>query len=41
MVFNWERDNDGQDTDKTARVLLLGGRTYHGSKASSSNFSSN
>lgn len=39
--YSWIRGNDGQDTDKVARVLLLGGGASNGSKASSSNFNSN
>lgn len=31
--YNWKRSNDGQDTDKAARVLLLGGCAYNGSEA--------
>ena len=38
--YNWKRGNDGQDTDKAARVLLLGGSATHGSKAGSGCFSS-
>lgn len=33
--YNWKRGKDGQDTDKAARVLLLGGRTDSGSGAGS------
>lgn len=33
--------NDGQDTDKAVRVLLLGGRADDGSKAGSGGFYSN
>lgn len=33
--------NNGQDTDKAVRVLLLGGGANNSSKASSSNFNSN
>lgn len=36
--YNWSRGNDGQDTDKTARVLLLGGRAHDGSGAGSGGF---
>lgn len=40
--YNWKRDSDdGQDTDKAARVLRLGGCDASGSKASSSDFNSN
>lgn len=38
--YNWKRDNDGQDTDKAIRVLLLGGCADHGSLAGSSDFTS-
>lgn len=38
--YNWKRGNDGQDTDKAARVLLLGGRAYYGSAAGSGCFGS-
>lgn len=31
--YNWKRGNDGQDTDKAARVLLLGGGASSGSGA--------
>jgi hypothetical protein len=33
-----KRGNDGQDTDKAARVLLLGGYAADGSKAGSGGF---
>lgn len=33
-------DNDGQDTDKSARVLLLGGGAHYGSLAGSGGFGS-
>lgn len=33
--YNWKRGNDGQDTDKAVRVLLLGGSADHGSRAGS------
>lgn len=33
--YNWKRGNDGQDTDKTIRVLLLGGCAGNGSEAGS------
>lgn len=36
--YNWKRGNDGQDTDKAARVLLLGGCAYNGSWAGSGCF---
>lgn len=36
--YNWIRDNNGQDTDKVVRVLLLGGGADHGSEAGSSYF---
>lgn len=38
--YNWKRGNDGQDTDKTARVLLLGGDAASGSLAGSGYFNS-
>lgn len=38
--YNWKRDNDGQDTDKAARVLLLGGDADDGSVAGSGEFAS-
>lgn len=38
--YNWKRGNDGQDTDKAVRVLLLGGRAYSGSLAGSGSFTS-
>lgn len=38
--YNWKRGNDGQDTDKAARVLRLGGDAAHGSAAGSGGFSS-
>ena len=38
--YNWKRGNDGQDTDKAVRVLLLGGRALHGSEAGSGHFHS-
>nr|UVX78944.1 MAG: hypothetical protein [Bacteriophage sp.] len=37
LIIN-EQGNDGQDTDKAARVLLLSGRAYSGSLAGSSYF---
>lgn len=38
--YNWTRGNDGQDTDKAARVLRLGGRAHPGSTAGSGDFDS-
>lgn len=38
--YNLIRGNNGQDTDKTIRVLLLGGRASNGSSAGSGYFSS-
>lgn len=38
--YNWKRGNDGQDTDKAARVLLLGGDADYGSRAGSGDFGS-
>lgn len=38
--YNWKRGNDGQDTDKAARVLLLGGCASDGSSAGSGGFHS-
>lgn len=38
--YNWIRGNNGQDTDKTVRVLLLGGHAADGSAAGSSRFHS-
>lgn len=38
--YNWKRGNDGQDTDKTVCVLLLGGRAGDGSAAGSGDFHS-
>jgi hypothetical protein len=35
-----KRGNDGQDTDKTVRVLLLGGGASNGSWAGSGRFGS-
>lgn len=37
--YNWKGGNDGQDTDKAARVLLFGGRAT-GSGAGSGSFDS-
>lgn len=36
----WKKGNDGQDTDKAVRVLLLGGDAHHGSLAGSGGFDS-
>lgn len=36
--YNWIRGNDGQDTDKAVRVLLLGGDADNGSRAGSGYF---
>lgn len=36
--YNWKRSNDGQDTDKAVRVLLLGGAAHNGSLAGSGGF---
>lgn len=38
--YIWKRGNDGQDTDKTVCVLLLGGRASNGSAAGSGRFTS-
>lgn len=38
--YNWKRGDDGQDTDKAVRVLLLGGCASNGSVAGSGGFSS-
>lgn len=38
--YNWIRGNNGQDTDKAVRVLLLGGLAYNGSLAGSGGFHS-
>lgn len=38
--YNWKRGNDGQDTDKAVRVLLLGGGASDGSAAGSGDFTS-
>lgn len=38
--YNWKRGDDGQDTDKAIRVLLLGGRADTGSSAGSDLFHS-
>lgn len=38
--YNWIRGNNGQDTDKAVRVLLLGGNANAGSKAGSGYFDS-
>lgn len=39
--YNWKRGNDGQDTDKAAHVLRLGGSANLGSWAGSGYFDSN
>lgn len=39
--YNEIRGNNGQDTDKAVRVLLLGGDAHYGSSAGSSFFYSN
>lgn len=36
--YNWIRGNNGQDTDKAVRVLLLGGYAADGSTAGSGDF---
>lgn len=36
--YNWKRGDDGQDTDKSIRVLLLSSRADDGSKAGSGGF---
>lgn len=36
--YNWIRGNNGQDTDKAARVLMLGGGASYGSRAGSGGF---
>lgn len=38
--YNWIRGNNGQNTDKAVRVLLLGGRATYGSWAGSGGFTS-
>lgn len=38
--YNWIRGNNGQDTDKAIRVLLLGGGAINGSEAGSGGFGS-
>lgn len=38
--YNWIRGNNGQDTDKAVRVLMLGGGAYNGSLAGSGGFHS-
>ena len=38
--YNWIRGNNGQDTDKAVRVLLLSGCASDGSKACSGYFTS-
>lgn len=40
LEFNWIRGNNGQDTDKAVRVLLLGGIANNGSGAGSGCFNS-
>lgn len=39
--YNWIIGNNGQDTNKAVRVLLLGSDANYGSRAGSSNFNSN
>lgn len=41
MEYHSKRGNDGQDTDKAVRVLLLGGGAHNGSWAGSGFFYSN
>lgn len=36
--YNWKRGDDGQDTDKAIRVLLLGGDANDDSEAGSGDF---
>ena len=36
--YNWIKGSNGQDTDKTVRVLLLGGNAATGSPAGSGHF---
>lgn len=38
--YNYIRGNNGQDTNKSVRVLLVGGRAYSGSAAGSGDFTS-
>ena len=38
--YNYIRGNNGQDTDKSVRVLLLGGSAHNGSGAGSGRFNS-
>lgn len=38
--YNWKRGDDGQDTDKAIRVLLLGGNADDSSGAGSGGFDS-
>lgn len=38
--YNWIRGNNGQDTDKTVRVLLLSGNADSSSRAGSCHFHS-
>lgn len=39
VEINWIRGDNGQDTDKAVRVLLLGGRASDDSAAGSGRFS--
>lgn len=36
--YNLKIGNDGQDTDKAVRMLLLGGSAHHGSRTGSGHF---
>lgn len=38
MLLNYKKGNNGQDTDKVVRVLLLGGHALSGSAAGSGRF---
>lgn len=38
--YNWKRGDDGQDTDKAIRVLLLGSDAHNDSEAGSGGFNS-
>lgn len=38
--YNWIKGSNGQDTDKTVRLLLFGGGAIHGSWAGSGSFHS-
>lgn len=38
--YNWKKGNNGQDTDKAARTLRLGGGASNGSGADSGGFDS-